>query len=75
MDNDHYKLQQEIAELKVKIESLTILIEKHIQSENELLIAWNGFEWSKKVIIKLVGIVGGIVGIIWGIIQIMKFVK
>ena len=75
MDNDHYKLQQEIAELKVKIESLTILIEKHIQSENELLIAWNGFEWSKKVIIKLVGIVGGIVGIIWGIIQIIKFVK
>ena len=75
MPSNDENLSKEIQGLKKQIEDLTILLRSHIESETDLLVAWNGFNWTKKVGIQIITFLGTIVAVTYGLIQIIKIIK
>jgi len=70
-----FDLKNELREVKNQLLGLKRLMEDHIKSENDLLVAWNGFKWSKQVAIKVATFIGVIVGITLGALQIIRCFK
>lgn len=69
------ELQGEIRELGRQVQELTELLQSHIESENDLIMSWKAFNWSKKTGIQFITVVGSLVGITWGILQIYRIIR